>query len=71
MTPEFLVSTTTRFERELHKLAVRHPGLADLYAQALEILRVDPHNRNRRHGIRKLTAVAAGEGQYRIRLFFS
>ena len=57
MTPEFLLITTSRFDRELRKLAARHPGLPES----------DPYNRSRQHAIKKLEAVPAGEGQYRIR----
>ncbi len=31
-------------------------------------LRVDPYNRGRKHSIAKLTGVAEGEGQWRIRV---
>ena len=67
MTTDFLVITTNRFERELKKLAARHPELPELYPDAIEVLRTDPYNRTRHHPIKKLTAVPAGEGQYRIR----
>jgi len=56
MTPEFLVFTTSRFERELKKLAAQHPGLPELFG-----------DRSRQYAIKKLQAVPAGEGQYRIR----
>ena len=67
MTTDFLVITTSRFERELKKLVPRHPELVELYRNAIDVLRTDPYNRTRQHAIKKLTAVAAGEGQYRIR----
>lgn len=37
-------------------------------AEAIEILTEDPYNISRRHPIRKLTGVVAGDGQYRLRL---
>jgi len=36
--------------------------------QAIELLTEDPSEISRRHPIRKLTNVAAGAGQYRLRL---
>lgn len=38
MTSEFLVTTTSRFDRELIKLAAQHPGLPKLYRGVIEIL---------------------------------
>ena len=67
MTAEFLVTTTSRFDRELKKLAAQHPGLPEMFRQVIVILRADPYNRGRQHPIKKLEAVAAGEGQHRIR----
>ena len=67
MTPEFRVITTSRFERELKKLVAQHPGVPELFRRLIDILKTDPHNRSRQHPIKKLEAVPAGEGQYRIR----
>jgi mRNA-degrading endonuclease RelE of RelBE toxin-antitoxin system len=67
VTTEFLVTTTSRFDREFKKLAAKHPGLPDVFRQMLKTLKADPYNRNRQHPIRKLEAVSAGQGQYRIR----
>ena len=67
MTPEFRIITTSRFERELKKLAAKHPGLPELFRRVVNILRTDPYNRSRQHPIKKLEAVPAGEGEYRIR----
>ena len=67
MTAEFLVATTSRFDRELRKLAAKHSGLADVFRRVLETLKADPYNRSRQHAIKKLEAVPPGEGQYRIR----
>ncbi len=66
MTP-FEVRITSRFDRELKQLAARHPDLPRLYAAILPILKDDPYNRTRSHAVKKLTGVAAGDGQYRIR----
>jgi mRNA-degrading endonuclease RelE of RelBE toxin-antitoxin system len=67
MTSEFVVSTTSRFRREIKQLAAGHPGLPDLYRRVVEVLKVDPYNRTREHGIKKLEGVAVGDGQYRVR----
>ena len=67
MTSAFLVATTSRFDRELRKLAAEHPGLPGLFQRVIEILKTDPFNRSRQHPIKKLVAVPAGEGQYRVR----
>jgi mRNA-degrading endonuclease RelE of RelBE toxin-antitoxin system len=66
---EFDVRTTPRFDRLLKKLASRHPHDAgQAFSHALAILAADPYNRSRRHPIKKLEGVPAGEGQYRLRL---
>ena len=67
MNREFLVYTTSRFERELKKLAAHHPDLGGAYRRVIEVLRIDPYNRSRQHPIKKLEVVPPGEGQYRIR----
>jgi mRNA-degrading endonuclease RelE of RelBE toxin-antitoxin system len=67
MTSEFLVFTTSRFDRELEKLASQHPTLPELFRRVVDVLKSDPYNRSRQHPIKKLEAVQAGEGQYRIR----
>lgn len=67
MTPESLVVATSHFERDLKKLVGRHPEIAEHYANIIGILKADPYNRTRSHAIKRLEAVSAGEGQYRIR----
>jgi mRNA-degrading endonuclease RelE of RelBE toxin-antitoxin system len=67
MTAEFLVFTTSRFDRELKKLAARHSDLPQLYREIIDVLKTDPYNRTHRHPIKKLRGVPAGDGQYRIR----
>jgi mRNA-degrading endonuclease RelE of RelBE toxin-antitoxin system len=64
----FDVRATKHFERTLKKLARAHPQVRDEYEAILPTLSADPYNRTRRHPIRKLEGVAAGEGQYRIRM---
>jgi len=68
MTSGFVVSAPRSFARTLEVLARRHPELVDLYAQALAILSEDPYNASRRHSIKKLHGVPAGEGRYRLRM---
>jgi mRNA-degrading endonuclease RelE of RelBE toxin-antitoxin system len=64
----FDVRATKHFERALKKLVRAHPQVGGEYGAVLPILSVDPYNRTRRHPIKKLEGVAAGEGQYRIRM---
>jgi len=64
---DFKVFVTSRFERELKKLNASHPDLSEQYAEVVGILQIDPYNHTRRHPIKKLEAVAEGQGQYRIR----
>jgi mRNA-degrading endonuclease RelE of RelBE toxin-antitoxin system len=68
MTPPFSVHTTPHFDRSLKKLIKRHPNLGDRYAEAIEMLNIDPQNLSRTHNIRKLEGVQRGEGPYRLRL---
>lgn len=67
MTPPFSVHTTPHFDRLLRKLRRRHPDLVNRYAEAVEILKTDPHNLTRADDIKKLEGVRPGEGQYRLR----
>jgi mRNA-degrading endonuclease RelE of RelBE toxin-antitoxin system len=64
---EFFVTTTSRFDRELKKLAAKHSSLPEVFRQVIEILRADPYNRSRQNPIKKLEGCSAGEAQYRIR----
>jgi mRNA-degrading endonuclease RelE of RelBE toxin-antitoxin system len=68
MSGAFEVLTTTRFDRELKKLARAHPTAADEYESVLAALSTDPYNRTRRFPIKKLEGVRPGDGQYRIRM---
>lgn len=61
------VVTTSRFDRELKKLAAKHLGIPDVFTKALGVLSADPFNSSRRYQIKKLEGIAAGDGQYRIR----
>jgi mRNA-degrading endonuclease RelE of RelBE toxin-antitoxin system len=67
MNAGFLVVTTSRFDRELKKLAAKHLDIAVTFRKAIEILKADPYNRSRQHHIKKLEGVSSGDGQYRIR----
>ena len=68
MTATFQVRTTPHFDRLVRRLHRHHHDLAGRYTEALETLQTDPLNRRGAHNIRKLEAVRAGEGQYRLRL---
>jgi mRNA-degrading endonuclease RelE of RelBE toxin-antitoxin system len=67
MNAEFLVLTTSRFDRELKKLVAQHPELPEHYRSILAALKQDPFNNTRRYPIKKLQGVQADDGQYRIR----
>ena len=54
MTAEFLVFTTSRFDRELKKLVAHHPELPEHYRSIVAALKQDPFNTTRRHLIKKL-----------------
>jgi mRNA-degrading endonuclease RelE of RelBE toxin-antitoxin system len=64
----FEVKVTTHFDRALKKLARAHPQILDEYEAVIAVLGADPYNRTRRHPIKKLEGVRAGDGQYRIRM---
>ena len=69
MNGAFDVRTTSRFDRLLKKLAIRHRQEAGvIFAEAIGILVADPHNRTRRHDIKKLEAIRPDDGQYRLKL---
>jgi mRNA-degrading endonuclease RelE of RelBE toxin-antitoxin system len=63
----FAVKTTTHFDRLIKKLAPKHPELIERFEEAIAVLSADPYNKSRRHPIKKLDGVGAGEGQYRLR----
>ena len=67
MTPSFSVRTTPRFDRLLRALARRHAEIAATYADALAIVRTDPHNRSHQHRIRKLESVRQGDANTALR----
>ncbi|MGA2569404.1 MAG: hypothetical protein ABSF23_02700 [Terracidiphilus sp.] len=64
--PEFSVLTTSHFDRLLKKLLRAHSDLVGRFEEAVAILSSDPYNKSRKHPIRKLDGVGAGEGQYRL-----
>jgi hypothetical protein len=69
MSPAFPVRTTPRIEQLARSLRKRHPRtFTDRFEAALAILGEDPHNHSGQLAIRKLQGVAAGQGQYRLRL---
>jgi len=68
MTSPFRALASPRFDRLTKKLDKHHPELAEVYASAVAILKVDPHNVTRNYPITKLEATGSREGQYRLRL---
>jgi len=68
MAPPFRVRTSPRVDRQARALTRRHPEFAALFGEACAILETDAYNRSGRHQIRKLVALPAGGGQFRLRL---
>ena len=69
MTPRFSVRPSPRFERLARRLTDQHPReFPARYAEALNILEIDPANLSHRHPIRELADVRAGDGAWRLRL---
>ncbi|HLG14650.1 MAG TPA: type II toxin-antitoxin system RelE/ParE family toxin [Blastocatellia bacterium] len=64
----FRMLATPPFERDVRKRLKRNPKLLIQVEEVLAILRKDPYNTTGHFNIKKLTAVAPGEGQWRIRL---
>lgn len=63
----FTLKTTPTFERGFRVLTKRDLELHEQFIKLLQVLRSDPYNVNKQHDIKKLTNVAIGEGQWRIR----
>src|SRR3954454_7421847 len=70
MASNFTVYITPRFNRLAEDLAKHHQEFARAYERCIEILELDPTNRNHDRDIKKLEDVAAGDGQYRLRFFY-
>jgi mRNA-degrading endonuclease RelE of RelBE toxin-antitoxin system len=51
----------------MKRLVKQHRDLIGIFADAIAALRSDPYNRPRKHAIKKLEGVTAGEGAYRLR----
>lgn len=64
----FSVRITPHGERLIKKLSKRHSDFIDYYENATGILSNDPYNHTRRHQIKKLESIPAGEGAWRLRL---
>lgn len=62
----FEIQKTTRFERDLNRLARKNREAVSLYEHTLTVLEFDPYNFSRQYKIKKLTDVAAGDGQWRL-----
>ena len=68
MTPPFSVGATPHYDRLARRLIAQHPEFDALENRARQILETDPTNRMRQHHIKKLEAVAVGDGQWRLSL---
>ncbi len=60
--------TTPAFERDVRRHIRQSPDLIETLETVRTTLQRDPHNRTRKHNIKKLTDVKRGEGQWRIRV---
>jgi mRNA-degrading endonuclease RelE of RelBE toxin-antitoxin system len=49
------------------RLAKKNPDIPEMFAELLEILSTDPLNASHRYQLKKLTNVAPGDRQWRIR----
>ena len=67
MPGSFRVLTTAAFDRSMRRLAKKNPGISEVFEDLVHILATDPQNTSRKHKIKKLTGVEAGDGQWRIR----
>lgn len=67
MPSNFRITHTTGFERDIKALVGRNPEIYRQFLTLLDVLREDPYNTSRKYNIKKLTGVAPGEGQWRIR----
>jgi mRNA-degrading endonuclease RelE of RelBE toxin-antitoxin system len=67
MAGPFRVLTTPAFEREFRAVARTNAALVRALEELIEILGNEPHNRSRRHQIKKLAGLKPGEGQWRVR----
>jgi len=61
------VEATSAFSRSLKKLVQKQPAVLGMYETMLRALRQDPANQSLRFDIKKLSGVAPGDGQWRIR----
>ena len=67
MAVSFRVFTTAAFDRSMRALAKMHPDIPDMFEDLVTVLATDPQNTSRKHNIKKLRDVEAGDGQWRIR----
>jgi len=67
MHAKFLVSVSSKFEREARKIKRPSPRVDQNVEDLIDILEQDPYNSTHRHHIKKLLGVAQGKGQWRIR----
>lgn len=58
---------TPPYERDVRKLCKQNKALLAIVKDMQRVLKKDPYNTSHIYNIKKLTSVAQGEGQYRIR----
>lgn len=64
----FTIQKTSRFERDINRLARKNHDVVSMYEQALIILKLDPYNVSRQYKIKKLADIPVREGQWRLRI---
>ena len=67
MPAPYKVLVTKTFERSAQKLIRKNRKMAAVLDDLLAVLENDPLNLSQKYSIRKLTSVAAGQGQWRFR----
>lgn len=68
MLNKFNIFLISRFERDFKKIQNKDNKIINTFGSILEILKIDPFNKTKKHNIKKLAGLKEGEGQWRIRL---
>jgi mRNA-degrading endonuclease RelE of RelBE toxin-antitoxin system len=68
MPSNYRVIVLRSFEREVRRLRQRVPRSYENFLEAVKLLECDPYNLQHHADIKKLTNIAAGEGQFRLRI---
>lgn len=68
MPKNYRVLFTSYFERDVKQFLKKNKIVLKLFARAKEILENDPYNLTKKHNIKKLHGIKAGEGEFRLRV---